>query len=99
MTVLQAKETATLKAAAVRIRQDILRMVRAGGAGHIGGAMSCADIMAAHFHFGVLSNHFTGCVHFLLIDKDNTGQDQCFGALPALGIAVLAKVLIQTNFH
>ena len=62
-------------------------------------AADVTDIMAAHFHFGVLSNHFTGFVHFLLIDKDNTGHDQCFGALPALGIAVLAKVLIQTNFH
>ena len=53
MKALKAEETATLEAAALRIRQDILRMVRAGGAGHLGGAMSCADIMAAHY-FSIL---------------------------------------------
>ncbi len=53
MKALPAEEQATLEAAALRIRQDILRMVRAGGAGHVGGAMSCADIMAAHY-FSIL---------------------------------------------
>ena len=53
MNALKPEETATLQAAARGIRQDILRMVRAGGAGHIGGAMSCADIMAAHY-FSIL---------------------------------------------
>lgn len=53
MIALQAEETAALEAAALRMRQDILRMVRAGGAGHIGGAMSCVDIMAAHY-FSIL---------------------------------------------
>ena len=36
---------------AARCRQKVVRMVRAGGAGHMGGAMSCLDIVAAlYFH-------------------------------------------------
>jgi transketolase len=38
---------AGLQAAAVQMRQNIVRMVRAGGAGHAGGALSCTDILAA----------------------------------------------------
>jgi transketolase len=53
MSTLTVEETASLRAAALRIRQDIVRMVRAGGAGHIGGAMSCADLLAAHY-FSIL---------------------------------------------
>ena len=52
-TILTAGEVASIEAAAVRIRKDILRMVKAGGAGHVGGAFSCTDIMAA-LYFSVL---------------------------------------------
>jgi transketolase len=37
----------------VQMRQKIVRMVKAGGAGHAGGALSCTDIMAA-LYFSIL---------------------------------------------
>ncbi|GHU04128.1 transketolase [Betaproteobacteria bacterium] len=46
-------EIKTLEAAALRMRKDILRMIRAGGAGHVGGALSCTDILAA-LYFSIL---------------------------------------------
>jgi transketolase len=46
-------EIKVLEAAALRMRKDILRMIRAGGAGHVGGALSCTDILAA-LYFSIL---------------------------------------------
>jgi transketolase len=41
----------TLEARAARCRRNIVRMVRAAGAGHLGGAMSCMDVLSAlYFH-------------------------------------------------
>lgn len=53
MNTLKPEEKARLEAAALGVRKDIVRMVRAGGAGHMGGAMSCADIMSA-LYFSIL---------------------------------------------
>ena len=53
MSTLNPEEKAKLEAAALGIRKDIVRMIRAGGAGHMGGAMSCADILAA-LYFSIL---------------------------------------------
>ena len=53
MSTLKPEEKARLEAAALGIRKDIVRMIRAGGAGHMGGAMSCADILAA-LYFSIL---------------------------------------------
>ena len=53
MSTLNPEEKARLEAAALGIRKDIVRMIRAGGAGHMGGAMSCADILAA-LYFSIL---------------------------------------------
>jgi len=40
-----------LSKTAVQVRRNILRMIKAGGAGHAGGALSAADIMTAlYFH-------------------------------------------------
>jgi transketolase len=39
-----------LKRTAVAVRKNVLRMMRAGRAGHIGGAMSVADILTALYH-------------------------------------------------
>ncbi len=47
MPKLEYDEELKLKRVAVKIRQNVLRMIRAGGSGHIGGALSAADIMAA----------------------------------------------------
>ena len=47
MQKLKNDEEVKLKKVAVQIRKNVLRMIRAGGAGHIGGALSAADIMAA----------------------------------------------------
>lgn len=44
-------EILQLKSRAIRIRRHILRMIKAGGTGHIGGALSAADIMSVlYFH-------------------------------------------------
>jgi transketolase len=45
MQNLNNKEEVKLKKVAVQIRKNVLRMIKAGGSGHIGGALSCADIM------------------------------------------------------
>ena len=40
-----------LELRAARCRRKVLRMIRAGGAGHLGGALSCLDIITAlYFH-------------------------------------------------
>ena len=53
MTGLSSDETARLRDAALQMRQNIVRMVRAGGGGHAGGALSCTDIVAS-LYFSVL---------------------------------------------
>ena len=45
MSRLNSDEEKELKRIAVKIRKHVLRMIKAGGAGHIGGALSCTDIM------------------------------------------------------
>jgi transketolase len=47
MSQLSTVEEMALKRTAVTIRKDILRMAKAGRAGHIGGALSSADILTA----------------------------------------------------
>ena len=47
MQKLNHGEEAELKKAAVNIRKNILRMIKAGRSGHIGGAFSATDIIAA----------------------------------------------------
>jgi len=42
-----------LKKTAVQIRKDVLRTIKAGGAGHIGGALSCTDILTV-LYFKIL---------------------------------------------
>jgi transketolase len=46
MPNLSFEEEKGLKKAAVQIRRNVLRMIKAGRSGHVGGALSCADIMA-----------------------------------------------------
>jgi transketolase len=45
------KDIATLKEKAARCRRKVVRMVRASGAGHMGGAMSCIDIISALYFY------------------------------------------------
>jgi transketolase len=45
MPNLNPEEEKELNRVALQIRQHVLRMIKAGGAGHIGGALSCTDIM------------------------------------------------------
>ena len=47
MQELNIKEEIELKKIAVKVRQNVLRMIRAGRAGHVGGALSSADILTA----------------------------------------------------
>jgi transketolase len=42
---LNHEEEIRLKRTAVQIRKNVLRMIKAGRAGHVGGALSCTDIM------------------------------------------------------
>jgi len=41
MQKLKIEEEIKLEKIAVKIRKNILRMIRAGRAGHVGGALSC----------------------------------------------------------
>jgi len=51
MTVGRSETIKKLELAAARSRRNVVRMVRSGGAGHMGGAMSCIDIVTAlYFH-------------------------------------------------
>jgi len=50
---LNNEEKIKLKKIAVQIRKNVLRMIKAGGAGHIGGALSCTDIMTV-LYFKIL---------------------------------------------
>lgn len=47
MKKLNNEEEAKLRRIAVQIRKHVLRMIKAGGAGHVGGALSCTDILTA----------------------------------------------------
>ena len=48
---MTATEILQLEHRAAKCRQKVVRMVRSGGAGHMGGAMSCLDILSAlYFH-------------------------------------------------
>ena len=53
MSGLCPEEIAELSKKALRMRQNIVRMVRAGAGGHAGGALSCTDILAS-LYFSVL---------------------------------------------
>ena len=46
MPKLTNQEEIELKKSAVAVRKNVLRMIRAGRAGHVGGALSAADILA-----------------------------------------------------
>jgi transketolase len=50
---LTSEEEIRLKKTAVQIRKHVLRMIKAGGAGHIGGALSCTDMLTA-LYFKIL---------------------------------------------
>ena len=51
MGTLSTQEELELKKKALTIRKHVLSMIKAGNAGHIGGAMSAADILTAlYFH-------------------------------------------------
>ena len=62
-------------------------------------AADIADVMPAHLDLGVFLDHLAGLVHLLLVDKNDTGHDEGFGALTALDHAVLHQILVQTNFQ
>ena len=47
MAKLNFEDEKELKRIAVNIRKNILRMIKAGRSGHVGGALSCTDIMTA----------------------------------------------------
>lgn len=50
---LNDKDRRSLEIRALAVRKNILRMIEASGAGHLGGALSCADIVSA-LYFRVL---------------------------------------------
>ena len=49
----EAGNILSLEHRAVKCRQKIVRMVRSGGAGHLGGALSCIDVVAA-LYFNIM---------------------------------------------
>ncbi|MFA5513707.1 MAG: transketolase [Sphaerochaetaceae bacterium] len=54
MSNLNQSENLELKKNALAVRKNILRMVKAGGAGHVGGALSATDIITA-LYFKVMN--------------------------------------------
>jgi transketolase len=50
MAVLTGPERVCLRAASLRVRERILRIVYDSGSGHVGGALSQADILVALYH-------------------------------------------------
>jgi transketolase len=55
MYKLTDKEEIELKRIAVQLRKDVLAIIKSGSAGHIGGALSATELMAA-LYFKVLKN-------------------------------------------
>ena len=47
METISADEKRELERVAIRVRRNVMRMLKAGRTGHIGGALSCADILTA----------------------------------------------------
>ena len=64
MQKLNHDDEIRLEKAAVAIRKNVLRMIRAGRTGHIGGALSAADIMAVLYF------------HIMKVDPQNPGWPQ-----------------------
>lgn len=64
MQKLNHDDKIRLEKTAVAIRKNVLRMIRAGRTGHIGGALSAADIMAALYF------------HIMKVDPRNPGWTQ-----------------------
>ena len=62
-------------------------------------AAHISDIMAPYFHVCIFVHHIAGLVAFFLAHIHNARHDERFCTLPALRQAVLAKILIQSNFH
>lgn len=54
--MITKKELTILKLKAIKCRLNILRMIQAGGHGHVGGAMSAADIVAALYFYKMRIN-------------------------------------------
>ena len=51
---MESKEILKLKFTALKIRRNILRLIKAGGAGHVGGALSSVEILTA-LYFNLLN--------------------------------------------
>jgi len=51
---MDSKEILKLEYTALKIRRNILRLIKAGGAGHVGGALSSVEILTA-LYFNLLN--------------------------------------------
>lgn len=82
------KRVAELKLQAAKCRQNVLRMVRAGGHGHIGGALSSIDIVTA-LYFDIMN-----------IDPENPKREDRDRFLLSAGHKCLAQyaVLAEKGF-
>ena len=58
-----------------------------------------SDIMAPYFHVCIFVYHIAGLVAFFLTTYTMPAMMSAFARSPALCQAVLAKILIQSNFH
>ncbi len=50
---LNNEEELSLKKIALQVRKKVIRMIKAGKSGHVGGAMSAADILTA-LYFNII---------------------------------------------
>ena len=52
---MESQKIKSLEKTAAKCRRKVVRMIEASGAGHMGGALSCMDIVTAlYFHFMIL---------------------------------------------
>jgi len=71
---MDSKEILKLEYTALKIRRNILRLIKAGGAGHVGGALSSVEILTA-LYFNLLNIDDES----LLIGKSKEGVIGVFG--------------------
>ncbi|PLK45095.1 MULTISPECIES: transketolase [unclassified Emticicia] len=67
-----------LRAIAVQVRRDIVRMVHACQSGHPGGSLGCADLFVALYFQQMKINNRKGKGGYLSFNMDGTGEDLFF---------------------
>lgn len=84
-----ADKISKLKDKATWVRRQVLEMIASAGKGHIGGALSCADILVALYYGGALRFNWS--------DKDWDGRDR-FILSKGHSVAALYAILADLGY-